>query len=306
MSALKVGIFDSDRAYVEKMAAYLNRFGKEIWNVAGFTDGTVLEKYMRERGVDLLMMTGKDSVAYYKGLFPEVCCVCLTESKREGKGRDPVMEGVYSVYRYQSAGAVGQAVVDIVKYLGIVKQSAKKSVALYSPVGRCGKTTLAMEFVENEQNAGWLYIGMEDYSYLVDDDKYAAEDFLYYVKERREDAVSDILNKVSGIIPSPFSPFDTRQIGRNDVEWFLKIFENIGIYKGVIFDIGTGILQNLNVLLQFDYLIVPYLSEEPSMEKRQQFEELIRAYEMDELLERIHYLNMDDPDVMRELIEVLE
>ena len=301
MGKIRIGIIDTERSYVEKLSAYLNRFGKEVWIVSGFTDYEVLEKSMKDGRVDILMNTDFVSIKRYKQMYPDIGYIWLTENKTDGKGLHLKAEEVYSIYRYQSAEAIGQAVKDIVIYLGILKNTEKKTAVIYSPVGRCGKTTLAMDFVENGNNGKWLYIGMEDYSYLVSEDKYDAEDFLYYVKERHEEAVLNILGNVSGIIPSPFSPFDTRQIGREDVEWFLNVFEKCSSFKGVIFDVGTGILKDLNVLLQFDHVVVPYLNNNKSMEKRQQLEELIKAYELEELLEKIYYLEMDKGDPKSEL-----
>ena len=295
MGRIKIGVLDEDGLYVEKLSAYLNRFDKGIWNVSGFTKENTLDKYIRERGINVLMATGRDRLMQYKAKFPEVYMILLADEMNAG-----MMKGINSIYRYQSAKVIGQTVKDIVDGLGMVKQYSKKSVAVYSPVGRCGKTTMMKSFVKKNIEGRWLYIGMEDYATLSEGDSYAADDFLYYILERREDAVCRILENAMGFIPSPFSPFDTRQIGREDIEWFLKIFESSTAYGGVIFDIGTGILQSLNVLLQFDILIVPYISDEASRNKIQMFEKLVKADDMNELTDRLFYLNMDTADPLTE------
>lgn len=306
MGRIKIGIFDKERLYVERLSVYLDQFGDGLWSVVGFTDEGLLKKYLVDKRISLLMGTDRRYVEQLNELFPDICYVWLADNKTGGKGQDRRSLGIYSVYRYQSAKAVGQAIKDIVVYMGIIKSTSKKSVVIYSPVGRCGKTSMARKYIKEGQIGNWLYVGMEDYSYLDEEDKYSAEDFLYYVKDRNEQAVCDILERNSGIIPSPFSPFDTRLIDRNDVEWFLDIFEKQSFYRGVIFDIGTGVMQNLNVLLAFDHVVVPYIDNDLSMEKRKQFEELIRAYELNELLDKIHYLNMDKGDHLTEFSHLLQ
>ena len=119
-----------------------------------------------------------------------------------------------------------------------------------------------------------------------------AEDFLYYIKERREDALLSIMSESRGIIPSPFSPFDTRTLDRQDLKWFFEVFEKTVEYRGVIFDMGTGILKDISVLAEFKHVIVPFLSDSNSLSKRSQFERLIKAYELDELKSRVKYLDM--------------
>jgi hypothetical protein len=54
------------------------------------------------------------------------------------------------------------------------------------------------------------------------------------------------------------------------------------------------------VLLQFDILIVPYISDEASRNKIQMVEKLVKADDMNELTDRLFYLNMDTADPLTE------
>jgi len=77
------------------------------------------------------------------------------------------------------------------------------------------------------------------------------------------------------------------------------------MYKGVIFDMGAGIPANLNIMLSFDHIIVPFLQEESALSKRQHFEELITAYELDEIKERMHFIDMGGGLAMEKLENIL-
>lgn len=307
MNTVKIGVVDKELQYVERLAAFLNRYEKQLWNVVAFTDYEALEKYMAERHIDMLATTKKELITKYRSIYPESCYIWLTDY-RERVGRGIANEGYYSVYRYQSARVIGDSLKDIVEYLGLTARSVKVSAIMYSPVGRCGKTTLARNFIKDNSGGKWLYIGMEDYGGLdgdyhggLGDEDHGAEDFLYYVKERRKEDVLNIIAGCEGYIPSPFSLFDTRQIDGDDIEWFLKLFESETMYKGVLFDIGTGVMGSLSMMIFFDHIIVPFINDEKAAAKKKHFEELLKAYELEELFERIHFLDMDMGDHMDEM-----
>ena len=306
MSTVRIGILDGEQGYVSRLASYLNQMGKGSWKVSAFTEKDALKSYMGERKLDLLAGTDREELKEIQQKYPEACYAWLAAEKGSRVHTDQGMK-MYTVYRYQSAKAVGESFRDIVEYLGLVRQTEKKYVAVYSPVGRCGKTILAKKMTSDDVRGRWLYIGMEDYSCNDMESEDEAEDFLYYVKERNKEAVRRILSSMPSYIPSPFSPFDTRQIDTEDVEWFLNLFSQETGYNGAVFDIGTGVMRSLNMLIPFDHIVIPYLPDKYSVGKREQFEELIRAYELDELFEKIKYINMaDQKDPLDELQRLLE
>lgn len=303
---IKIAVFDGEQSYVERLAAYLNQFGKRLWSVAAFTDEEILEKQLEQGRVDVVAGTKQDWIKGLQQRFPRNCYVWLSDQK--GQQRIGAEGGIiYMIYRYQGAGQVGESLKDIVEYTGLTGRSAKRAVVFYSPVGRCGKTMLAKQLVRQSIYGKWLYIGMEDYGCCEEEERQLAEDFLYYLKERNEGEVKGILERVSGIISSAFSPVDTRQVDRTDLEWFLKLFEEVSAYTGVVFDIGTGVLNSFTVLTLFELVVVPYLTDAASMGKRQQLEELLRVCGFPEILEKVHYINMEQGgDPMGELQVLLQ
>lgn len=303
MNTVKIGLMDNELQYVERLSAYLNRHGNRLWKVAAFTDNEVLMRYMKEKRIDLLAATDRSLLCLLNEKYPGHCYVWLADEK--GNHSISVAgQKIYSVYRYQSAKAVGDFLKDIVEYIGLVAGGAKTSAVIYSPVGRCGKTMLAMDFLHENTGGKWLYVGMEDYCGGPFKNE-NAEDFLYYIKERCEEDVLKVLAECDGRIPSPFSMFDTKQIDREDIDWFLKLFEKENMYRGVIFDMGTGIPDSLNIMLSFDHIIVPFLQEESALSKRKHFEELIAAYELYELKDKLHYVDMGTGSAVEDLKKIL-
>lgn len=324
---IKIGILDKETQYVTRLSAYLNRYGKGMWSVSAFTETDSLAKYMSDKFIDVLVLTNKEALLKIKDQYGDRCYIWLAD-EREHRSVGPSEQRIYMVYRYQSAKHIGETLKDIVEYLGMLTQASKKNVVIYSPVGRCGKTTLATSFVTETLGEKWLYVGMEDYGgssmyreagesnrrnekdvrevmymdILGDGD---AENFVYYLKERDERAMLAIMSKCGGMIPSAFSLFDTRLVSREDIKWFFEVFEKALEYKGVIFDMGTGILSDINVLSEFKYIIVPYINDSISMAKRMQFEEIIQAYELSEMMDRVKYIDMSGGMPVEELKRLL-
>lgn len=303
MGTLKIGIFDEEERYVQKLAAYLNRHGWENWNMCSFTDEKILSDYMERQELDILAGTRKEVLMNLQQNFGRTCYIWLTENNLYKEDKE---KKLYTIYRYQSAKAVAKAMKDIVDYLGLLKGIHQKIIAIYSPVGRCGKTSLALEFVKSGRCGRWMYIGMEDYSFLESSNIGDSELFLYFVKERNREKVKDLIEAAQGVLPSAFSPFDTRQVGKADIQWLLEMLQENHVYNGIVFDIGTGVLQDFESFLLFDVIVVPYLPDDKSMEKRKQFESLVIAYDLEEVVGKLRFINMKEKNqIMHQIEEIV-
>lgn len=308
MKTIRIGIFDEEEAYVGKLSAYLNRMGNGKWNVAAFTDKRAMEEYTNRKNPDILAGTDMELLMKLKEQHDTGYIIWLKEKEEENRiysNRDNLK--IISVCRYNSAKIIARIVEEIVSGILTGKDTKKPVVAIYSPVGRCGKTSLALDIVKNERFGKWLYIGMEDYSYLregrAENEGTDLDSFLYFVKERNQEKIHYLLQGGQGIIPSAFSPFDAKQINETDIKWLLDVLQQMEMYSGILFDVGTGVLRELEWLSLFDYILVPFLSEESSMGKKRQFEKLIDAYELEEVKEKIRFLNMKSEREVRDKIE---
>lgn len=301
MKTVRIGIFDEEEYYAGKLSVYLNRMGKGRWNVVAFTDKKAIEEYAAKRNLDILAGTDREVLKSLKQKHNNIYIIWLREKLEKNRA---YLEGsktdISSICRYTSAKEVGKTIGDAALKILTCTESIKPMVAVYSPVGRCGKTSFALSIVRNENFGKWLYIGMEDYSFLgteveeISLENRELDSFLYFVKERNQEKIHVLLNSGQSVIPSAFSPFDTKQINKEDIQWLFAVLQQIEMYSGVLFDIGTGILQNPEWLSMFDYILVPFLPEEKSMGKRKQFEQLIDAYGLEEIKEKIGFLNMEN------------
>lgn len=297
MKTVRIGIFDEEEAYAGKLSAYLNRMGNGSWNVAAFTDKKAMEEYTNRKKVDILAGTDRELLKKLKGQNNSIQIIWLKEKEEENRrysGRENTE--ILSVCRYNSAKMIGKIIGETAAKILTSKDTKRPVVAIYSPVGRCGKTSFALNIAKNENFGKWLYIGMEDYSYLREGrgENVDLDSFLYFVKERNQEKIHFLLQGGQGMIPSAFSPFDAKQINETDIKWLIDVLQQMEMCSGILFDMGTGILQELGWLSLFDYILVPFLSGEESMGKRQHFEQLVDAYELEDVKEKMRFLNMEN------------
>ncbi|MCR5701182.1 MAG: hypothetical protein K6G76_03435 [Lachnospiraceae bacterium] len=286
MDKVRIGVYDKELSYVTRLSVFMNKDGKSRWKVSGYTEKNIVKESLEKNKLDLIVSTDKEELLSIKENYPQLNCIYLSseESKRYAEG------GISLVFRYQNARVICEEIRKVVESLGMLAVKNKTCVVVYSPVSRCGKTTLLLDVISGI--GGWLYVGMEDYGYLKDVDNDSADDFFYYVKERKADKVTEILQMSNGVVPSPFSFFDTRGLNRNDLEWFFEVFEKIPGYRGVVFDMGLGVMTDFSMLSAFDKVVVPYINDEISFGKKGHFEKVLRVCDMEDMLERIYFLDM--------------
>lgn len=305
MHTIKIGILDEEKEYVKMLAAYLGRLGKGRWSTAAFTDRGVLKDYLSGGRIDILAGTNREELKQLQQVYGNLSYLWLSDRREAGSTE----LGFYEIYRYQSARAVGKKLENIVVQMRQAAGQEKPMVAIYSPVGRCGKTTLALDAAQKESYGRWLYIGMEDYSSFQrglqsegTEGYIESDDFFYYVKERQEEQLLLLVRQSNGMIASASSLFDIRQIDGEDIVWLKEVLQKSD-YRGVVFDIGTGVLIDLDILSLFDCLVVPYLKGEISKIKKQNFERLLSLHGMEILQEKITYINMSNQDEIADKME---
>lgn len=294
MRAVRIGILDVEKEYVESLAAYLARMGKGQWRTAAFTDWEILNAHLEYKQLDILAGTNQEELLHLQKMYKEISLLWLSEQE-ESRGYDM---GISAVYRYQSAQAIGKAIQNIVEQMRIAVEMARPMVAIYSPVGRCGKTSLAMEVVKNDAYGEWLYIGMEDYScFRMEKDNQIGEvsldEILYHWKERQEEKLLALVEQSAGVIGTGSSVFDMRLVDEKDIIWLREVLFQ-SRFCGIVFDIGTGVLKDYEIFAQFDTLVVPYLLEEPALIKKENFERLLDLYGLEEIKDKIQFINMEN------------
>lgn len=290
MHKIKIGVWDEEIEYVSRLADYLQKYGKGKWDVRAFTDVEMIQAYIKSHSMDLLLGTDRNGLNVFEE-YKEMTKLWLTD---EPKPKNIERKGWYALCRFQGADNIAKQIKMIVTKKQCAQKKSKQLVAIYSPIGRCGKTTFALDFVKEGAYGRWLYVGMEDYSSFGETDidrKKTADEFFYYWKTHNEEQVMHYVRGEEDVIVSGNSFFDSRQVNVEDLNWLRSNLES-SEYNGVLFDMGSGVLQNFRMLEGFDIILVPFMEEEYAQRKRSNFEWMFHYQEMDECKKKIRYLNM--------------
>lgn len=297
MHAVKVCVYDEDERFAKQLAACLNRQGEGNLFVTAVTDAENLWEYMGRHPYDILLAGNPELLLKIKQVKENIQIIWLREEERPSSVTREVAEAA-SVSRYAGVRRIGQMVEMAANHVHQLTKQSVPVAAIYSPVGRCGKTAFAMEVADNPERR-WMYIGMEDYGIFRDGKEDAGDAFLYYIKERNPEMLFQLVKNCQGILPSAFSPFDSKLLDFEDWKWSIETMRQLTDFWGVLFDVGTGVLQEVSWLMVFDYVIVPYLKEEQALRKKEKFEALLKACGLEEDKERFQFVDMGNEEEIR-------
>lgn len=313
----KVGIYDTEQAYMLGLMQYINAdVGNPVLAIA-FSTEKKLEEYLQEQSLDLLVL---DEEIHIPTSFQKENVLFLATEEPFWTGRYCTDSEKNKVYKYTQAE---QILKKILMILGADANQLRKKVfstyGVISPIGRCGKTRLAKAICENDELRGALYLGMEAYGtfdHMESNKNDVMSNLLYLAKNRSFDLIPYLEKRLiyeDGIymVPSASSYLDLQNLTREDVVWMLEEFINWGKFSTIVCDIGGSVLGDLSVLEAFDHLIMPVLSDEDSEVKISRFMELLKRKELGKLATQIQRVQLPDveynePAMMAYLERVLK
>ena len=170
------------------------------------------------------------------------------------------------------------------------------SYAVISPLGRCGKTRLSKCICYLDEVRGGLYIGFEAYGLPAvigeAQERYTMSELAYLIKTRSDQILDYVERSViadgkMGVIDSPRSYLDIRNLDAADMCWFLDRLYAWGRYTTIVCDIDGGVLGDSSVLEAFDHVIVPVFDEAYAKEKVKVFRNCLKRQELGKIVSRM-------------------
>lgn len=320
----KVGIYDDDKAYMMSLMNHINSDRGNPFLALAFSGRDELQGYLRANSLDILLIDEKLYVDIWQELRGQRCVVLsgkrpagtdsgseiskygegwfggsvesgsLEYGEQSGGGNVP---GV--LFKYSKARDIVRAVM---KYMDAdVPERRRKlfrSYGVISPVGRCGKTKLAINLCMNDEIRGGLYIGLEEFSSFEDRED-VVSNVIYLIKER-SDGFTDYVGENTvqlddySVLGYMRSYLDAMELDRSDVEWMLEQLRVWGRYTTIVLDIGQAVLKDLSVLSALDVIVVPELPDEQSQEKIRTFERLLESEELGKVAKRMKRVRVPD------------
>ncbi len=279
----KVGLCDPDYHYIVNLMEYVNSEKLGGLSLVAFSSGDAIEEYLKKGYLDGLIVGDID---------------CLDVNFPEKHSGVVIMQlasepGIPStVYKYQNARNIIHQVLDNLNVSDTpALVSGRMFCGIYSPVGRCGKTTLAKGL--GLYYPGSLYVALEEFGTRDT----VGEEILYHMIFQN----IGIHKLMDNIIPNEYglleikgilSYMDIRQLSRKNMNWFKEQLMSGTSFERVIFDIGAAVLSDLDILDSMDRIYIPVIDDETANIKLQAFRELLRREQYSGISRKIQYVNV--------------
>ncbi len=278
----RIGILNQDKKYSYGLMEYLNNSDYQFKAIA-FSGELPLRDYLRTQKLEFLLIDEE-----LKNLDVDVPFIYVSEQRVDSE------EGY--IYKYQSMSAIAKKLMLYINK-GHTDLQNLSVYGVYSPLGRCGKTTLAKEICKHHKNS--LYINMEEYP--EDIDTSTNSEVFWYCLANYNPEILNLVEQLKedfegnkNILGVSFYQ-DLRHINMNNMSWFVNMVKSNMNFKRVVFDIGQGVLMDMNILSSFDRVIVPTLSDEVSLKKLQLFRDNIALKE--NVASKVTYLPLSEADI---------
>lgn len=279
MRRYRIGICCQDTLYAENLALALERESGGAFLLTCFSGPDKLIGFDAIREMDLLLSEWVP-VGEMQDKVQGIPFVNLTAHPADG-----------GIFMYQSVREIAEEILIRLKPMGRTSHPSG-CIAVFSPLGRCGKTTLARAIAASDSSGTGIYIGLEDFG-----ERPVHSELLYMARQRIDgfieaadkeigttDGISELV--LSGVI------MEVRDVQSADILWLSDQLLRSGRYTTVSFDLGTGMLINPEMLLSFGQIFMPVLGDEVSMRKLETFYSDMKMCGLGECLSRIRTLEV--------------
>ncbi|MBO4863707.1 MAG: hypothetical protein J5517_05050 [Eubacterium sp.] len=300
MSTCKVGVCDRDLDYSKAFMEYVNSDTSIGFQVVIFSEINNIRNYLESRSLDLIITDDtsqcerKGSEIFLTGV--KVMEMSDIDSLNRG-GRGNAINQSY-IYRYQPVSEICK---QIKRNLTAAVESVRNIsdfICVYSPIGRCGKTRLAMTLAGIDEVRGGLYVGMENFS-----DKLEAlsTNIIYPLKMNRPDLEEVIKQQIyaeRGVYMSQMSGtyLDANDVERSEIEKLKYLLLKSGSFTTICFDIGSAALGDMSILDLFDRIYMPVLRDPVSVRKIEVFMKLLSDTGHQGVLDKLTVVDVPDSE----------
>lgn len=301
MRKQKFAIFDLETSYACNLMEYMAERQSVPFETLVFSSMESLERYTKENVIDLLMVSERMMSPGLRQMNIRRIII-LSEGEVSEEFQD-----YPAIYKYQSSESL---VAEVMSYYAkqevpqpqLLKKRAVKVLGVYSPIGRCGKTCFSLTLGQIlAQKEPVLYLNLEDYagfSFLMEKEGMSdISDVMYFLRQHKGNAifkVNSALQRLGGLdyISPAFASGDLREIKVE--EWIRLLSELISCssYETIILDIGHAVDDVFALLTQCTCIYTPICTDVISMAKINQYEQLLREMEYEEILQKMHKLGL--------------
>lgn len=295
-----IAVYDVDPLYAARFAEVVNQKEKIPFEVMAFRSMEKLKSYVKNNRVEMLLISslvGKEEI--------EELGIKRVVSLADGETLEADME-FKSIYKYQSSDNIIREVLACYcevkgEALPMTMLSNTTIIGVYSPVGRCLKTSFALTMGQLlAQNGRALYLTLEEYSGLaaLAHTEYQADlsDLMYYYNQGTYNVLrlNSVLHSMGELdyIPPARYPEDLAQMGAEQMAGLIRRIAEESTYETVILDMGNYGRKVFPLLHACTVVYMPVKEDSVSMAKLEEFYQHMDSSGNGELKEKIKKLKL--------------
>ena len=139
-----MAVYDTDTRYAERLSDYVNRKEKGVFTAQAFTSKEKLAEYAKKHEIDVLLSGERTDSGDISGI-PSAQKIYMSEETEKQ------MDSGKEIYKFQSGDDIIREVMAVYSEIPGIRANvagstdqSRRIIGVYSPIGRCGKTCLAL------------------------------------------------------------------------------------------------------------------------------------------------------------------
>lgn len=294
-----MAVYDVEPRYADRFADFTNQKEKAPFTVVAFTSVEALREYAKTHTIEILLISNEVPKETVKEILAAQVVV-LAEGEVV-----PAEDEYPSVYKYQSTDSIIREV--LAHYCEQPRAASRvlpgkkaKLIGVYSPIGRCLKTSLAWTMGQQlGKNGKVLFLSLEEYSgfskLLGEEPQTDLSDAFYFYQQKTCNfmRISSLIYTWGNLdyIPPVRYPEDLGQMEENLVDLIGRMAVEGG-YEIIVVDVGSLARNAIPVLEVCDVIYMPVKDDCVSAAKLEEFTEHLEVSGKGAVLEKIQRLKL--------------
>ncbi|MGN0160053.1 MAG: hypothetical protein ACI4AQ_01560 [Lachnospiraceae bacterium] len=275
------------------------------YEIVIFTEFSALQDFFEDNEADVVM-TSVDEVVEFAQKKNVHKILKLVEEPISAQNNE--IRECHPIFKYQSGNHLLREVTGYCATEsdgtteGTIGTTGARILGIYSPVGRCGKTTFALTLANLlGKNAKVLYVNLEEYSGLAEDvlkGKGTNLSEIMYMFRRGtsglSDKIRDAINPMgnfSYISPMPY-PEDVADVMTEEWKEFLRFLAVKMNWDYIVLDLGNLILKSYMLFDLLEIIFVPEVDDFMGQRKLREFINAMGDMGRGMLMERVVYVKL--------------
>lgn len=284
MDKISLVIADVNEVYIENIMSYISLNHSNKFQLQTFSKKEPLEDYLNNVSkVDILLMSPEFKINCDK--YDNIKFIFTLSNAQTG-----LIDGVYNINKFQHVDSIVSDIISLYADKNdseVLLSGDKKTkiIAVFSPIGGSGKTSIAISLCINSTLRGKkaFYLNLESFQstsiYFNETKDINLSRIIYYLKEKPKNLtlkiegalIKDINTKVDYFSP-PDNSLEMEELNDNDIRTLMSYFRVLGKYDYIIIDMESEFTaKNIAVFEDCNELLTIFDHSENSIVKARKF-----------------------------------